>query len=667
MPDTARNSFDFLAAGESWASLATLSIGITREQQPLVELARLIQNQDDDIAVEEQIQIVDKLVKITTENPGIVELKDSRGMLPLHVAMENELPLECIKILVDPFPESAPLPYQSEGQIQTAILRSSTADMQQYLSAVAVHVLKANLDSQWLFLCWDNVQVLFEFHYNVKHFVERLVQELPDFLRQSLCFRGQGEAIEYNARMALHYAVEQQAPPEILEILIVGFSGALTIKSKSDSLTPLDIAISNGYSSLEVIELLATTKTVRIRTKSTGELPLHKYLIHYESSMDLQVVKLLVDLYPWSVYDRSNYMHRTPLHYACSALRADPQHLAVIRFLVDQYPEALEVKDRLGYTPVACALLFSQEETFSLVVNLVDLHPESISIPQDSGRSLLHLFLLAKGNFDGLSRSTGLSFVESLVDACPSVLQIRDRTDDQWTPLEAVAFSNKCHLAYLKLLVSKCLEYAKPGEPIGIESALLQVCSKAAVLDGDNEDEKLDWEWNYVILNIITMSSVNAIMAKCDGQGQTALHLLCGGGGVERYTYFVFTSLDKYPMAASARDNNGRLPLHALMEGFPESFRASEDIHEYSLIESYLLKAHPIGVHAMDCNGMTPLMLACEKDVSLDMIYRLVRTDPPVSSGSGLHWSQVPYTTAKTPTRSLLWKSLLWAAEYLSS
>ena len=88
--------------------------------------------------------------------------------------------------------------------------------------------------------------------------------------------------------------------------------------------------------------------------------------------------------------------------------------------------------------------------------------------------------------------------------------------------------------------------------------------------------------------------------------------------------------LEKCSKLAMMKDTSGQLPLHAAVKG--ESTFSDPSFHE--TVEC-LLKAYPGAVRNKDNAGMTPFELACENDVSLSIIYQLIRVDPIDNLGLG--------------------------------
>jgi len=102
--------------------------------------------------------------------------------------------------------------------------------------------------------------------------------------------------------------------------------------------------------------------------------------------------------------------------------------------------------------------------------------------------------------------------------------------------------------------------------------------------------------------------------------GETALHLLCDCGAPQDALEVL---LAVCPDLAQEKDKQGRIALHATVQGSRSDGRLHEETFQCLLQENYAL-----GVGSLDNNGKTPLMLACERNISLNLLYQLFRVDP---------------------------------------
>ena len=105
--------------------------------------------------------------------------------------------------------------------------------------------------------------------------------------------------------------------------------------------------------------------------------------------------------------------------------------------------------------------------------------------------------------------------------------------------------------------------------------------------------------------------SEKAVKVK-DDLGRTPLHWLAFSGGVTPESLQVL--VDKCPDLLLITNNNGRIPLHAALEGYFVSHTST--LAHYHQTVTCLLESCPSGVHVRDNEGMTPLDFACEKNVA---------------------------------------------------
>lgn len=84
--------------------------------------------------------------------------------------------------------------------------------------------------------------------------------------------------------------------------------------------------------------------------------------------------------------------------------------------------------------------------------------------------------------------------------------------------------------------------------------------------------------------------------------------------------------IDKSPDAAQRNNRFRQIPLHVAIEGFAMSNDQKRVRFEETI--KCLLESFPVGVSARDKSGKTPLILACESNIGVSMIYWLFRVDP---------------------------------------
>lgn len=602
----------------TWESLAQLSSddGSIMEESYSLKLARLIRKREN-VSLKEQMEIALELLKLVKENPRLAVQEDSQGLLPLHAAIENNLPLECIKILLEPCPADTVVKvhYSHQyGQFYSPIRAAKTAQVCEFLAERAVSYLRSTLQENG----WKAVQSFFVTHCSFEYVVRRLVEEFPEFLAerwhffQSIsCDNG------IDVRMLpLHCAILQQAHINILKMLISAYPKALEVTRYWKKDTPLNLAIRDGYVDPDVLRLLCTSKSLQI-CDSDGEIPLINYL-NYEAGPDLLVVQSMVELYPRSART-TNRSGLTPLHLACNKASTYFYNLQVIRFLIEVYPRALVMRDSFGCTPLHGICHFAGQDVLPLMHLLVEGSPEGVRQLDSSGNTVLHRYLL------GLTWPI-LSVVEYLTNVYPGSLQVRDKVK-KMTPLDIACTQSQVDV--VRFLIRQYPETLESRSRTGTGTSLHTLCSIISKFPdaASHESESI-----LTILDILSISE-EAVLAK-DRHGQTPLHLLSKAAAPREILQVL---VNKFPATLSARDNNGRIPLHSAIQGCCD-FYYIEASHDDTI--RYLLEAYPLGVRDVDNNDMTPLILACKQNACVSTIYQLVKIDPIASRGIG--WSQVP-------------------------
>ena len=83
------------------------------EHYARIQLTHLIQARDNDesLSAPEQTHQVDTLLKIVEKHGEVLTLPSTSGMLPLHEAVENGVPLEMIQILATAYPNAVTIKY----------------------------------------------------------------------------------------------------------------------------------------------------------------------------------------------------------------------------------------------------------------------------------------------------------------------------------------------------------------------------------------------------------------------------------------------------------------------------------------------------------------------------------------------------------------------------
>jgi len=623
---------------ESLASMTSSSNAISPEDRSCIELARLIQRNDEQqVSVEDQIRQEDALMKIASQNPGLLQQADREGLLPLHAAVENNAPLGMVEILATRFPNAMVVKYLKHG-LQSVIRRARTAAVRDYLLEQALRYLHASLQDGW-----GEVQSFFTFHHDMVDVVQCLVNEFPGLMSK----KGNLDD-DWRTQLPLHYAVGNKAPIEILELLVSAYPKALTTKDSTG--TPLHIACSVGHEQeLQAMEILATPNALRVYDNA-HMLPLHRYCERLSGDYNLQVVELMVKRYPKSVRNLDR-KQMTPLHHVCRV--PSVENLPVIQFLTLAYPWNLKVADFDGSTPLQTVCQWSQQDSLPVIQFLVEASPESAERLDSCGNTVLHRYCLLASHIE-------LSIVEFLVNVYPDALQIKDKIRNL-TPLH-IAVEKATDIDVIRFMAHKCPEVLESdGDASG--TPLHTVCASMEKLhwhgvDCNSECSCQDFRVrSLAILEIFLALSEKAVEAR-DSLRQSPLHILAREGSSRD---FLKVLAERFPSAFSLKDCDGRIPLHIAVENcaLEPSVTTMAQLQQVFLEATlqHLLEAFPLGVHIVDHTGKTPLMLACEGNVSLNVIYLLVKTDP--ISNRGLEWRQVPHERKIESTSR--WRKILSA------
>jgi ankyrin repeat protein len=160
---------------------------------------------------------------------------------------------------------------------------------------------------------------------------------------------------------------------------------------------------------------------------ANGFLPIHRALISGAGEPTLELIQLFVTLAPQLLLETTPN-GALPLHLACA--RYDT---AIVRYLVDCFPESIQHRDNQGRFPLQHALE-AQRPQPDMVQLLLEHYPIVLSFLDEEGYLPLHR-ILEKG------RTRYDSIVELLVHYCPGALRFQELQDSQ-TPLVLACQNN---------------------------------------------------------------------------------------------------------------------------------------------------------------------------------------------------------------------------------
>jgi len=465
--------------------------------------------------------------------------------------------------------------------------------------------------------------------------VKSLIVHRPELCRE----------VDLLLRVPLHQAVEHGAPIDVLELLVSIHPQALTISGGMYHFNPLQSACYwTRYTDLAVFRLLASPEAARNQDVD-GDIALHNYsATNGDETLDLEVVRLLVEAYPEGLWARGDG-GCTCLHFTLKM--PSEADIPAIRFLVESYPGGLLEKNNVGLTPFDWACLNPSDNSLPVIRYLAEAYPHVLT--KEDGRTQLHVLcggeseisvpvarLLVEVHPDSVraldsggrtplnllcryAKKEDLPIISLLVDSCPEILKMKDSRGR--TPLHTACLGDTKDVDVIRLLAEKCPDILENNDESDDGTPLHIMCSSRK-FRFDAQSTQLE------CLQVLAVSE-NAVTAK-DNIGRSPLHLLSRQGASRNALHVL---IDKCPAVVCKTDSHGRIPLHAAVEGCVQSPASEAPLYNDTV--KCLLESFPGGAQAKDNDGMTPLELACEKDVSLSLVYQLVCVDPVSNLGLG--------------------------------
>lgn len=183
----------------------------------------------------------------------------------------------------------------------------------------------------------------------------QILQEHPEQAKIWIVTRYHGGALVSGAhdvtvwyrRLPLHHACSAKTvTPQVIEALLEAYPEALLERDETGKI-PLIHACRRDTSSMDAVKAVLTEKTAKTHD-AEGKCALH-WACEYRCTKPK--VQLLVDAAPSVVKHVDNY-GRLPLHWECSIVSERKEKMSVVSYLVEQYPEAVNLKDSDGRTPL---------------------------------------------------------------------------------------------------------------------------------------------------------------------------------------------------------------------------------------------------------------------------------------------------------------------------
>ncbi len=455
--------------------------------------------------------VTERVLRYLLEHfPKAARFISKNGSTPLHAMSSNKnATLGMMQLLIDACPGSLRRASDDEGWMPLHVLcRNKNLD-----DLVALNILRSILEkcpgseSVRHTAKKGNLPLHFAATEKTPEFCRLLIEAYPGSERITNC---QGHlplhaACEYNnvatvkcllqlypesneansyGDCPIHYAVwglKNRSNPsdgiEVVQLLMDDNPDALSASGE----TPLHIACSTDYVSLEVAQLLIDAfPESLLRGDNDGRTPLHNLCKNKEidDEVDLEILKLLREKRPESVRHLTN-IGDLPLHIA--AMHQSPEFC---RSLIEAYPGSERISNGEGELPLHVACQYNNLDTGKY---LLELYPESNVADADGICPIHHavwnlkdrsnpsndlelIQLLLDDNPDALlgqmplhiafahqNELVDLDIVQLLIDAFPDSLHHVDNSG--FTPLHELCFNEyldeEVALDILKLLIEK--------------------------------------------------------------------------------------------------------------------------------------------------------------------------------------------------------------------
>jgi len=259
-----------------------------------------------------------------------------------------------------------------------------------------------------------------------------LIESWPDALQQP----------NIRGSLPLHGACCGRGTVEIVALLLRYWPDALKVADKYDRL-PLHLAI-QCHAPFEVLELLVKEWPDALRIPGWhGWLAVHTMLS--SDHVSLSKIQFLVEAWPESLQVQSSKDLLLPLHVAClsEAITDD-----IIRYLIDMYPDSIKVPDNEMHLPLHSACAWRSTGECEILETLVEAWPEALQARTIDGRLPLHMACKNELISDYM-------MIHYLIEAYPAALQVRD--NKMQLPLH---WACRCRASNLEII--DCLVRAWP-------------------------------------------------------------------------------------------------------------------------------------------------------------------------------------------------------------
>jgi ankyrin repeat protein len=304
--------------------------------------------------------------------PGALRTQDEKGRVPLHLAVQRKRPTNIIEYLVGQRPES---------------IREVDSD-----GRTALHLVFTK--------CWANSPKA--------ALVQHLIRACPDAIRQR----------DRHGYLPLHVAAREVSDAQILQLLVDPWPESVRVATADDGRFPLHLAAaaSGCFRSLDSVDFFRAAWPESIRAgDSHGDLPLH--LAAAAGTTGVNEIRHLVQAWPPSV-QVANARGHLPVHVA--VCRRSPPRIDAVEVLLDEHPPSAAATDLGGSTPLHLAAtggigsflpsvyepwrtqFHPRPSVADLIRFLVEQAPASIQVRDRQGLVPLHAAAASDASLDAL-------------------------------------------------------------------------------------------------------------------------------------------------------------------------------------------------------------------------------------------------------------------------
>lgn len=347
----------------------------------------------------------------------------------------------------------------------------------------------------------------------------------------------------------------------------------------------LELALQNGATTAFIRLLLQKAPhCAEITDDMTGRLPLHSALFH---TAPFDQVELILNAYGRAVELPSGKSNDSILPHHFEAFNGGRRD--VLALLLDKYPQGARKPSELGHLPIHFALQNASISIESLEL-LNESYPAGLETVDNEGWTALHHAVACHYSEGIVSEEIAAWVLEK------SPLLLRATSNNGNHPLHCASYNPKISLSVLNLLIDKFPQALRSPDHDGdlpVHCALLA--------EGKTSEE---------IVQRLLVQYPEATR-RVNNDGQLPLHCAC----IYSLSMEIIDLLIKHnPSGLSVYDNDGYLPIHV-------AITMADD----SSVVSHLTKKLNGGIVPSTKNGTSPLFLACEEDVPLDIVLLLVR------------------------------------------